>query len=44
VAGSVARAQQTERETLSDAIRFFKHEKSAAEQYGVILFTLTDTG
>src|SRR6202007_1659426 len=26
--------------TLSDAIRFFAHEKSAAEQYGVILFTI----
>src|SRR5713101_1272670 len=35
-----ARAQQTEPETLSDAIRFFAHEKSAAEQYGVILFTV----
>ena len=36
----LARAQQTEPETLSDAIRFFAHEKSAAEQYGVILFTV----
>lgn len=35
-----ARAQQTEPDTLSDAIRFFAHEKSAAEQYGVILFTV----
>ena len=26
--------------TLSDAIGFLKHEKSAAEQYGVILFTV----
>jgi hypothetical protein len=35
-----ARAQQTEPETLSNAIRFFAHEKSAAEQYGVILATI----
>jgi hypothetical protein len=40
VLGFAARAQQTAPETLSDAIRFFGHEKSAAEQYGVILFTL----
>jgi hypothetical protein len=35
-----ARAQQTEPGTLSDAIRFLKHEKSAAEQDGAILFTV----
>lgn len=35
-----ATAQQAEPETLSDAIRLLAHEKSAAEQYGVILFTL----
>jgi hypothetical protein len=35
-----ARAQQSEPETFSDAISFLKHEKSAAEQYGVILFTV----
>jgi hypothetical protein len=35
-----ASGQQTEPETLSDAIRFLAHEKSAAEQYGVILFTV----
>jgi len=35
-----AGAQQTEPETLSDAIRLFAHEKSAAEQYGVILVTV----
>jgi hypothetical protein len=34
------RAQQTEPGTLSDAIRFFGHEKSAAEEYGVILSTV----
>jgi hypothetical protein len=34
------RAQQKEPGTLSDAIRFFAHEKSAAEQYGVILITV----
>lgn len=34
------RAQQTEPGTLSDAIRFLAHEKSAAEQYGVILITV----
>ena len=34
------RAQQTEPGTLSDAIRFFGHEKSAAEQYGVIFLTV----
>lgn len=39
VCGSVA-SQETEPGTLSDAIRFFAHEKSAAEQYGVILITL----
>jgi hypothetical protein len=33
-------AQQSEPGTLSDAIGFLKHEKSAAEQYGVILFTV----
>lgn len=31
---------RAEQETLSDAIRFLAHEKSAAEQYGVILFTV----
>ncbi len=35
-----ARAQQSEPGTLSDAIRFLGHEKSAAEQYGVILITV----
>jgi hypothetical protein len=35
------RAQQSEPGTLSDAIRFLGHEKSAAEQYGVILITVT---
>jgi hypothetical protein len=40
VLGLAARAQQPEPDTLSDAIRFLAHEKSAAEQYGVILFTL----
>jgi hypothetical protein len=40
VLGLAARAQQPEPETLSDAIRFLKNEKSAAEQYGVILFTV----
>jgi hypothetical protein len=35
-----ASAQQTEPGTLSDAIRFLGHEKSAAEQYGVILITV----
>jgi hypothetical protein len=36
-----ARAQQTQPAgTLSDAIRFFAHEKSAAEQYAVILSTV----
>jgi hypothetical protein len=35
-----ARTQQTEPDILSDAIRFFGHEKSAGEQYGVILFTV----
>ena len=34
------RAQQSEPGTLSDAIRFFGHEKSVAEQYGVILITV----
>jgi hypothetical protein len=34
------RAQQSEPGTLSDAIGFLKHEKSAAEQYGVILVTI----
>jgi hypothetical protein len=34
------RAQQSEPGTLSDAIRFLGHEKSAAEQYGVILITV----
>jgi hypothetical protein len=34
------RAQQTEPASLSDAIRFLGHEKSAAEQYGVILITV----
>jgi hypothetical protein len=37
------RAQPTQplsARTLSDAIGFLKHEKSAAEQYGVILFTV----
>ena len=34
------RAQQSEPGTLSDAIRFLGHEKSAAEQYGVILVTV----
>jgi hypothetical protein len=33
-------AQQLEPSTLSDAIGFLKHEKSAAEQYGVILVTV----
>jgi hypothetical protein len=40
VLGMSARAQQTAPGTLSDAIRFLGHEKSAAEQYGVILVTL----
>ncbi len=35
-----ARAQQAEQGGFSDAIRLFAHEKSAAEQYGVILVTL----
>jgi hypothetical protein len=35
-----ARAQQSEPGTLSDAIHFLNHEKSAAEQDGVILITL----
>src|ERR1700738_2739873 len=34
------RAQQSEPGTLSDAIRFLAHEKSAAEQFGVILITV----
>jgi hypothetical protein len=34
------RAQQAEPGTLLDAIRLFAHEKSAAEQYGVILITV----
>lgn len=34
------RAQQSEPSTLSDAIGYLKHEKSAAEQYGVILVTV----
>jgi hypothetical protein len=34
------RAQLTEPSTLSDAIGFLEHEKSAAEQYGVILVTV----
>jgi hypothetical protein len=34
------RAEQSESGTLSDAIGFLKHEKSAAEQYGVILITV----
>ena len=34
------RAQQGEPGTPSDAIRFFAHEKSAAEQYAVILATI----
>ncbi len=34
------RAQQAAPGTLSDAIRFFGHEKSAAEQYGVIFLTV----
>jgi hypothetical protein len=34
------RAQRPEPGTLSDAIRFLGHEKSAAEQYGVILITV----
>jgi hypothetical protein len=34
-------AQQVEPGTLSDAIRFFAHEKSAAEQYAVILSTVS---
>src|ERR1700726_2921293 len=34
------KAQQTEPGTLSDAIRLLAHEKSAAEQYGVILITV----
>ena len=33
-------AQQAGPETLSDAIRFFGHEKAAAEQYGVIFLTV----
>lgn len=36
-----ARAQSAQPGALSDAIGFFEHEKSAAEQYGVILFTIT---
>jgi hypothetical protein len=40
VLGFSTSAQQPESETLSDAIRFLAHEKSAAEQYGVILFTV----
>jgi hypothetical protein len=41
-----ARAQQAKHGTYSDAIGFLGHEKSAAEQYGVILFTIAkdDTG
>jgi hypothetical protein len=35
-----ARAQEVEQGAFSDAIRLFAHEKSAAEQYGVILVTL----
>jgi len=35
-----ARAQQTSLGSLSDAIRLLGHEKSAAEQYGVILVTI----
>src|SRR4051812_34373058 len=34
------RAQESEPSTLSDALSFLKHEKSAAEQYGVILVTV----
>jgi hypothetical protein len=34
------RAQQPEPGTLSDAIRLLGHEKSAAEQYGVIFLTV----
>lgn len=34
------RAEQSEPGALSDAIRFLGHEKSAAEQYGVILITV----
>jgi hypothetical protein len=34
------RAEQSESGTLSDAIGFLKHEKSAAEQYDVILITV----
>jgi hypothetical protein len=37
---SVKAQQQAEPGTLSDAIRFLGHEKSAAEQYGVILLTV----
>ena len=36
----LSRAQQAEQGGFSDAIRLFAHEKSAAEQYGVILVTL----
>src|SRR5262245_42576535 len=35
-----ALGQETEKAAFTDAIRFFAHEKSAAEQYGVILVTL----
>jgi len=40
VLGAAGRAQQAEPGTLSEAIRFLAHEKSTAEQYGVILFTV----
>jgi hypothetical protein len=40
VLGVSVRAQQSAPGMLSDAIGFLKHEKSAAEQYGVILFTV----
>ena|ERR1700736_860015 len=36
----LARGQEAEKGTFADAIRLFAHEKSAAEQYGVILVTL----
>lgn len=40
VLGIAARAQPAEPGSPSDAIRFLAHEKSAAEQYGVILITV----
>ena len=39
VCGS-ANGQESEKGAFTDAIRLFAHEKSAAEQYGVILVTL----